>query len=121
MVKVLLADDSKVMRQAVKSFLENRPEILLVGEAETFAEAVQKTELLQPDVVVLDLHLPESDAPINLKSALHGSNTLAITFGVDDEARALANRLGIEVLLDKSNLTDELIPSILALHRTIRA
>jgi two-component system response regulator DevR len=121
MVKVLLADDSEVMRKAIKSFLEERPEILLVGEAETFAEAVQKIELLHPDVVVLDLHLPKSDAPINLKFALNGSNALAITFGVDDEARALADSLGVEVLLDKVNLTDELIPSILALHRTIRA
>jgi len=43
---------------------------------------------------------------------------LAITLGTDDEARALADDIEVEILLDKLNLTDELIPAILALHRT---
>ena len=62
-----------------------------------------------------DVHLPEIQ---HLKSALNGSKTLAITLGTDDEARALADDIEVEILLDKLNLTDELIPAILALHRT---
>jgi chemotaxis response regulator CheB len=117
MVKVLVADDSAVMRKAVKWFLEQAPEILLVGDADSFDDTIRKAEQLHPDVIVLDLHLVEKSDPTPLKSFLDGSKPLAITFGADDESRALAERLGIDILLDKINLTDELIPSILALHR----
>jgi chemotaxis response regulator CheB len=116
MVKVLVADDSAVMRKAVKWFLEQAPEILLVGDVDSFDEAIRKAEQLHPDVIILDLHLAEK-SPTPLKSTLNGSKPLAVTFGADDESRALAERLGIDILLDKVNLTDELIPSILALHR----
>ena len=113
-VKVLVADDSAVIRRAIKSFLENRTEIVLVGEAEGLTETIRKSGELHPEVIVLDLHLPESsNDPAGLKSALSGARLVAITFGPDQPARELAELMGAEKLIDKMDLVEELIPAIL--------
>jgi chemotaxis response regulator CheB len=52
-VRVLIADDSRVMRKALRSFLESQTEILLVAEADTLPEAIRQSEQLHPDVIVL--------------------------------------------------------------------
>jgi DNA-binding NarL/FixJ family response regulator len=116
-IKILLADDSRIMRKAIKSFLDNQPEILIVGEAETFDEAIAKSQELRPDVIVLDVHLTEGCIEFTQwKSALDGTKVLAITLGVDDtETRELAKGMKADKLVDKMNLSDELIPAILEL------
>jgi hypothetical protein len=50
-----------------------------------------------------------------VKALLNGAKILAITFGMSDEAAELALRIGAAKLLDKTNLSDELIPTILEL------
>jgi chemotaxis response regulator CheB len=113
-ITVLLADNSAVMRRAIKVFLENRSEVLLVGEAEGLTEAIRKSSELHPEVIVLDLHLPEfSDDPTNLRSILGGAKLVAITFLVDQPAEDLAHLMGAEKLIDKMDLVAELIPAIL--------
>jgi two-component system nitrate/nitrite response regulator NarL len=113
-IKVLVADDSAVMRRAIKAFLENRSEILLVGEAEGLTETIRKSGELHPEVIVLDLHLPEcSGDPANLRSVLSGAKLVAITFAPDQPARDLAELMGAEKLIDKMDLVAELIPAIM--------
>jgi chemotaxis response regulator CheB len=113
-IKVLVADDSTVMRRAIKSFLESRSEILLVGEAEGLTETIRKSRELRPEVIVLDLHLPQCSAdPAELKSIFSGAKLLAITFAADQPARDLAHLMGAEKLIDKMDLVAELIPAIL--------
>ena len=114
-VKVLLADDSAVMRNAIRLFLENRSDILLVGEAENLNEAVRKAQQLRPDVVVFDLHLSERCEQAQWNSIFGQAKLLAITFGIDDRSKALAQHIGIEKLTDKINLSEELVPAILEL------
>ena len=115
-VKVLIANDSLVMRKALRSFLESPTEILLVGEADNLTEAIRQSEQLHPDVIVLDLHLSEqSKDPMHLKSSLNGAKLLAITFAADEVSKALAKAIGAEKLVDKSNIVEELVPAILGL------
>jgi two-component system invasion response regulator UvrY len=59
MCKVLIADDSDIMRTAIRKTLEEASNIKIVGEASTFAETRQKVVDLKPDVLLLDLRLPE--------------------------------------------------------------
>jgi DNA-binding NarL/FixJ family response regulator len=58
-VKVLLADDSDLMRSAMRRTLEEEPGIEVVGEASSFAETMKMIGDFKPTVLVLDLGLPE--------------------------------------------------------------
>jgi chemotaxis response regulator CheB len=116
-ISVLLADDSEEFRQAVRRLLESQSAISLVGAATDFSEAVLFAALLRPDVVLLDLRMKDShglDAVGACPQIIStGSTIIAISFGVDDDAKALAKQIGAAKLLDKMSLYTELIPTIL--------
>jgi NarL family two-component system response regulator LiaR len=61
MISVLLVDDHAVVRQGVRAFLSSQPEFVVVGEAESGAAAVQMAQEYIPDVVLMDLIMPEMD------------------------------------------------------------
>jgi len=110
-VKVFLAEDSELVRKAIRILLSEREDIRVVGEAETFSEAVQKASELQPDEIIFDLHMADGE-----KECLPvGPILLAISFSNDDEAKASADSIGAAKLLDKMQLASELIPAILEL------
>jgi DNA-binding NarL/FixJ family response regulator len=114
-IKVLMADDSHVMRSAIRRTLEQEPRIEIVAEASTFTEAVQKISEFKPAVLLLDLHLPEERefTAALVKAQLRGVCTLAVSLSNDDEAKALAESYGAVSLLDKMNLYSEIIPAIM--------
>jgi DNA-binding NarL/FixJ family response regulator len=112
-VKVLLADDSQVIRQGIKNLFEYHPGITLVGVAETLDEAVTKSAELVPDVVVLDLHLLESGVTPIQRAFISRMKIVVITFGADANSKNLAQRIGAQALLDKSDLSTELVPALL--------
>ncbi len=112
-IKVLLADDSDLMRRTIRRFLNDHPEVELVGEAADFAQTVQMTNDLKPQVIVMDLHMAE-DSSLDVKSHLGcgASRLLAISISNDKDAWTLAESFGAATLLDKSELFGELIPAI---------
>jgi two-component system chemotaxis response regulator CheB len=119
-VNVFLADDSEIMRNAIRSLLSKREDIAVVGEASNFRETIQKTTELRPDLIILDLNLPDRNyiAPSEAKKLLNGYRVLAITLGTDDledPAQELLDSIGAVRLLDKMDLSDQLIPAILEL------
>jgi len=114
-IKVLVADDSAILRHAIRNVLATRPEIEIVGEAANFAQAIQMANALTPHVIVMDLHMPDSNSvnPLSVKSQLNrGARTLAISIWTDEDAQALAWMLGAVTLLDKAKLASTLIPAI---------
>ena len=114
-IKVLVADDSHLMRSAIRRILEDEPRIVVVGEAATFAKTIQTIGDLKPEVLLLDLHMAEKRAftPELVKSQLACVCTLAVSFSNDDEARQLAESYGAVALLDKMKLFTEMIPAIM--------
>lgn len=60
-IRVLLADDHDILRQGLKMLLSLQQEMQVVGEARTGREAVEMAQELQPDVVVMDITMPEMD------------------------------------------------------------
>lgn len=62
-IRVLLVDDYEVVRRGLRGFLELLPEIEIVGEAGNGREAVDAAYRLQPDVILMDLVMPEMDGP----------------------------------------------------------
>jgi len=60
-IRVLIADDHVDFRRVVHEFLDKLPEVAVVGEACDGVEAVEKVELLSPDVVLMDIAMPRSN------------------------------------------------------------
>ena len=58
-IRVLIADDHLIFRLGLKSLLNNEPDIVVAGEATTGNQTIEKFKDLQPDVVVLDLRMPD--------------------------------------------------------------
>jgi DNA-binding NarL/FixJ family response regulator len=116
-IKVLLADDSHVMLAAIRKRLAEDSRIRLVGAVSSFAAMMQMISDFRPEVLLLDLHLPEERhfTPDFIKSQL-GSvpHTLAVSLSNDAEAKALAVSYGAESLLDKMKLHDQMIPAIMS-------
>lgn len=115
-IRVLLADDAKVMLKALRSLLESQPEIEIVGEAADFTQTIRMTKELKPHVVVMDLHMPEEAGigPLDIRShfAQNGPRLVAISIWNDDQTKALADSCGANRFLDKAKLGSELLPVI---------
>jgi DNA-binding NarL/FixJ family response regulator len=115
-IKLLLVDDSDVMRAAIRQLLTQELGIEVIGTATNFADALALTDALKPDVLLMDLHMSDERAylPELMKSQvlLHTKCIVAMSLWNDDEAKALAERFGAHVLLDKMKLYSELIPAI---------
>jgi two-component system response regulator DevR len=123
-IKILLADDSEIVRRGIRQLLAAQSEIEIVGEAADFAQTIRMTSELNPQVVVLDLHMPDEYkiTPQEVKSRLnHGLQVLGISIWNDEHSKELAECLGVAVLLDKMNLADTLIPTIMQLERARHA
>jgi DNA-binding NarL/FixJ family response regulator len=117
-IKVLVADDTVVMRQAIGRLLGSQPEIELVGEAADYFQTIQLSNDLKPQVIVMDLHMPDVTelTPIEFKSRLnHQTLLLAISMWDDESTKDLADSFGAVTLLNKMELPKTLVPAILQL------
>ena len=116
-IRVLIADDHPMMRESLGLILEKQGDICLVGEAANGAEAIAKTSELHPDVILMDLQMPEMDGleaiGILQKSHPHCRTIVLTTYPGDARAkRALA--VGATAYLLKSARTSEVLRAIRA-------
>jgi CheY-like chemotaxis protein len=119
-IRVLLADDSNVMLDAIARLLGDSPEVDLVAVTTDFGEAVRFTSELQPDVVVIDLRMAQkARAEARRLRELNATlRILAVTAAtLDEEMTDLAAKLEADKLLDKMRLYEELVPTILELAK----
>ena len=61
-ITVLLADDSFVVRKAIRRLLDSECEIEIIGESADFAQTIELTTHLKPQVVLMDLHMPDASS-----------------------------------------------------------
>jgi two-component system response regulator DevR len=114
-VKILVSDDSEIVRRGIRQLLSAHTGIEIVGEAANYAQTIQLVRDLRPEVVVLDLHMPDekNHTPQEVKSHLdHKSQVVAISFWNDEATALLADRYGAVTFLDKTNLANTLIPTL---------
>lgn len=115
-IRILIADDNEAIRTAIARTLEADPDLEVVGEAASFAETLERAGTLNPDIVLLDLHMADESRylPQIVKGPLleNSGCVLAISVWNDEEAKALAKQLGAVALLDKAHLFCNLISSI---------
>ncbi len=88
-IRILIVDDHEVVRLGLKALLELRPRFLVVGEAATMAESIRAAEQGQPDVVIMDIRLPDGsgvEACREIRQANPGTKVIMLTSYADDEA-----------------------------------
>ena len=114
-ITVLLVDDHKVVRQGIRAFLEAHPEFLVVGEADSGAEAVAIVQEQVPDVVLMDLIMPEMDgveATRRVKDISPRTQIVVLTSYDDDEHIFPALEAGATSYILKDVDIDELVLAI---------
>src|SRR3954471_15797961 len=119
-VRVLLADDQALFREALATLLGARPEVIVVGEAADGAEALARAAELRPDVVLMDLRMPVLDgiaATRRLRVEQPGVRVLALTTFDDDEEVFAALRAGAVGYLLKDVSSERLVEALLAAVR----
>ena len=119
-VRVLVVDDQALFREALATLLGARPEVEVVGEAGNGHQALERAAALQPDVVLMDLHMPVLDgiaATRRLKVEQPGVRVLALTTFDDDEDVFAALRAGALGYLLKDVSADRLVEAVQAAAR----
>ena len=103
-IRVLLVDDHFLVRQGLRKCLSHHLDIELVGEATDGEEAVKLTDLLEPDVVVMDIHMPRMNGIEATGSIVRKHPHLAViglSFYVDNGNREAFLDAGACLLLEK--------------------
>jgi two-component system, NarL family, nitrate/nitrite response regulator NarL len=114
-IRVFLIDDHPIVREGFARALTDAPDIVVVGQAETAADALKEAPFTSPDVILVDLNMPDRDG-IELIGALHARMPdvkLLVLSAYDDEFRvAEALRAGAHGYLVKTSKMDEVIDGI---------
>jgi DNA-binding NarL/FixJ family response regulator len=119
-VRVLVVDDQALFREALVTLLGARPEVAVVGEAGDGQQALQQAAALQPDVVLMDLHMPVLDGIATtrrLRAEQPGVRVLALTTFDDDEDVFAALRAGALGYLLKDVSSERLVEAVLSAAR----
>jgi DNA-binding NarL/FixJ family response regulator len=114
---VVIADDHPAFRDGLRSLLSSTFEIEVVGEAATGAEVVDLAASLQPDVIVMDLHMPELNGIEATRRVIHASphiGILVLTMFEDDDSVFAAMRAGARGYLLKGDDQAEIVRAIQA-------
>ncbi len=119
-IRVLIVDDHEMVRVGLRTLLSADPEIQVLGEAATGAQAIAIARVQQPDVVLLDAHLPDFSGPDvcrRLRAAVPDAVVAILTTFTDDELVRDCVRAGAEGYLLKDIAQLDLSRSIQALAR----
>jgi len=116
-IRVAIADDQQLIRGGFRSLLEAEPDIEIVGEAGTGVEAVALVKSQSPDVVLMDIRMPDGDGlwateQIAADSRLAGTHIVIVTTFELDEYVAQAIRAGASGFLVKDTEPVELIRAV---------
>ncbi len=114
-ISVLIADDHTIVRSGVRLLLEAETDIRVVGEALNGREALELAESLQPDVVLMDITMPEMDgleATKQLKTRFPHINVLVLTMHRSDDYFFEMLKAGASGYILKGAKTSELIDAV---------
>lgn len=116
-VRILLADDHNILRDGLRLLLERQPGFVVVGEAGNGRDAVNLAEELQPDVVVMDIAMPELngiEATRRIVSGLPHTSVVILSMHHDESYVARALKAGARGYLLKDSLKSDLLNAVRA-------
>lgn len=120
MTRLLIADDDDLMRAGLVELLSGEPDIEIVGEAATGREAVERARRLDPDVVLMDVRMPDLDgieATRELAGAAPRARVLILTTFEQDDYVFGALRAGASGFLLKRTRPEELVAAVHTIAR----
>jgi DNA-binding NarL/FixJ family response regulator len=118
-IRVLIADDQRVVREGLDMLVSLIDEVEVVGSASNGAEVVRLAEAHHPDVILMDLRMPDVDgvaATADLRQRLPGARVLVLTTYADDAAIMSALRAGAAGYLTKDASAEEIETAIRAVY-----
>jgi DNA-binding NarL/FixJ family response regulator len=119
-IKILLADDHKITRDGLKALLENQDHLRVVGEAENGRQAVRLALDLEPDVIVMDINMPELngiEATRQILAELPATKIIALSMYSDKRYVVGMLKAGVSGYLLKNCAFDELVAAISAVMK----
>jgi DNA-binding NarL/FixJ family response regulator len=119
-IRVLIADDHTVVRDGLAAVLARRPDITVVGEASNGIEAVEKAEQLHPDVILMDLRMPEMDGAEAMRRIRERDpevRFLVLTTFDNDEYIFEAIQAGAKGYLLKDASREDLFRAVVAVYK----
>lgn len=119
-MRILLADDHALLRTGERGVLENQNAWKVVGEAAKGVEAIEKAKKLKPDLVIVDLSLPDIDGlqvTRQIRVANPATKVLVLTMHESDQIVRRAVAAGAHGFVLKSDLTECLVKAVKAISR----
>lgn len=115
MIRVLLVDDQPVVRRGLRERFHLEPDMQVVGEASTGREALNLAQTLTPDVVLMDIEMPDMDgieATAALRRVVPQSAVVILSIHDDAQTRGRAQAAGAVAFVEKRGATDSLLVAI---------
>jgi DNA-binding NarL/FixJ family response regulator len=116
-IKVLLADDDERFLESLRTLIESQPELAVVASARDGLEALELADALEPDAVVVDLHMPLLDgvsAIARLRRDHPSLCLIALTGDADPRLHRAATDAGADAILGKHELAQGLLDRLAA-------
>lgn len=118
-IKILIADDHAIFREALRKLLDSDDEITIVGEAQNGAECIKLLAKLKPDILLLDLRMPDKDGLAVLEEVNFNTlptRVIILTAAEDSRDVVRAMRLGARGAVLKESAIDLLVKCIHRVH-----
>ncbi len=119
-IRVLIADDHAIVRKGIRALLATEPGIDIIGEAQDGIQAISKANKLRPDVILMDLVMPELDGIVairHISTSQPETRILVLTSFATDDKIFLAIKAGALGYLLKDSGPQELVQAIYQVHR----
>lgn len=116
-IKLMLVDDHDVVRTGLRSFLETQPGFEVIAEAKNGLQALEKAEETHPDIVLMDIAMPDMDgmeATLQLKKRYEDCQILVLTVHADKQYFMKMLSVGASGYITKQAAADELVAAIQA-------
>jgi DNA-binding NarL/FixJ family response regulator len=101
---ILIVDDSSIVRRILSMFLQTRKNVEVCGEAANGTEAIEKAKLLRPDLILLDLAMPEmngAEAASILKKMMPNVHIIIFSMYSENIGRSLTSAIGVDMVISK--------------------
>jgi DNA-binding NarL/FixJ family response regulator len=123
LIRILAVDDHPLLREGIAALVSKQVDMQLVGEASSGRESVELFRQLRPDVVLMDVQMPDMggiDALIAIRGEFPSAKVIVLTTYAGDALAQRALRAGAQAYVLKGSVRRELLDTIRAVHRGLK-